>query len=43
MSEELYNVCASSKKLVLVENATHGISFLKDPDLYINTLNEFFK
>ena len=43
MSEELYNVCSSSKKLVLVENATHGISFLKDPDLYINSLNEFFK
>ena len=42
MSEKLYNVCSSKKKLVKISNADHGVSYLVDPDTYINELNNFF-
>ena len=42
MSEKLYNICSSKKKLVKISNADHGVSYLVDPDTYINELNNFF-
>lgn len=44
MSMNLYNNCSNkNKKLVLIENAGHGIAYLVDPDKYINELNLFYK
>lgn len=44
MSINLYNQCTSeNKKLVIIENAGHGIAFLVNPDKYIDELNLFFK
>lgn len=43
MSIKMYNACISTKKLVTIEGAAHGTSYLKDPDIYINELNNFFK
>lgn len=43
MSKKLYEACTSEKKLVLIKDADHGTSYLKDPDLYIKELNDFFK
>lgn len=42
MSIKLYNSCASEKKLVTIENAEHGISYLTDPEKYVDELNKFF-
>ena len=42
MSDNLYNVCSSKKKLVKISNADHGVSYLVDPDTYITELNNFF-
>mgnify|MGYP003305301600 CR=1 FL=1 len=42
MSDNLYNVCSSKKKLVKISNADHGVSYLVDPDTYIDELNNFF-
>lgn len=42
MSDNLYNVCSTKKKLVKVLNADHGVSYLVDPDTYISELNNFF-
>ena len=42
MSENLYNVCSSKKKLVKILDADHGVSYLVDPDTYITELNNFF-
>jgi len=41
MSEESFNACASPKKLVLVDDAVHGMSFLKDKEKCIKELEEF--
>ena len=43
MSKKLYEACSSIKKLVTIENAEHGVSYLVNPDLYISELNDFFK
>ena len=34
MTEEGYEACAGNKKLLLVDGAGHGVSFLKNPDGY---------
>lgn len=43
MSEQNYAACPSQKKLLLVENAGHGISSLEDTELYIQTEREFLQ
>ena len=42
MSVKLYNACTSKKKMVTIENASHGVSYLVDPDKYIYELQDFF-
>ena len=43
MSEELYNVCTSEKKrLVVTKGAGHGLCFIVDTEGYFRELNEFF-
>lgn len=41
MSRQLYEACASRKKLVTVPGAGHGLCYLTDPELYIQQLQEF--
>ena len=44
MTEENYAACASPlKRLLLVEGADHGLSFLKDQPTYMNEISNFFK
>lgn len=43
MSKTLFNECNSKKDIFIVENAEHGISYLVEPDKYINYIKEFFK
>lgn len=43
MSEKLYEACSSMKKLVLIDNAEHGISYLVDPDKYLKEAKDFFE
>lgn len=43
MSKNCYDACTSEKKLVIIKNAEHGISYLQDPITYVNELNSFFK
>ena len=43
MSEKLYDACSSMKKLVLIDNAEHGISYLVDPDKYLKEARDFFE
>ncbi len=42
MSELCYKETASRKKLVLIDGAGHGLSFLKDQDKYLTELSDFF-
>lgn len=42
MSREVYDACASGKKLVTIPGAGHGLSYAVDPDTYLNSLREFF-
>lgn len=42
MSQNLFNECNSTKKLVLIPNAGHGLCYLVDKDKYINELKDFF-
>lgn len=42
MSKKLYDACASTKSLVTIEKAEHGVSYLVDPEKYVNELNNFF-
>ena len=43
MSENLYNSCSSSnKKLLLIEEAEHGLAYLKEPERYIEEVISFF-
>jgi fermentation-respiration switch protein FrsA (DUF1100 family) len=41
MSRENYDACPAQKKLVLVENAGHGLSYLVDPPGYLQALRAF--
>ncbi len=42
MSKKNYEACVSKKKLVTIKGAGHGLSYIIDPDLYLNSLKEFF-
>lgn len=42
MSEQMYEACASRKKLVTVPGAGHGLSFPVDQEGYLQALREFF-
>ena len=42
MSINLYENCNNTKKLVLIENAGHGIAYLVESEKYINELNDFY-
>ena len=42
MSINMYNKCQSTKKLVLIPNASHGIAYLVEPELYLNEVINFF-
>ena len=41
MTEENYACCNSNKHILLVENADHGMSFVKEPDEYIKAVDAF--
>ena len=41
MCQEIYDCCASDKKLLLVEGAAHAESYFKDMAAYEQALNEF--
>ena len=41
MTEQAYAACTSKKRLLLVEGADHGVSFLKDQDGYTKALTDF--
>lgn len=41
MSRENYDACSCQKKLVLIKNAGHGLSYLMDPPGYLQALREF--
>ncbi|MGN0244198.1 MAG: alpha/beta hydrolase [Lachnospiraceae bacterium] len=41
MCHEIYECCASPKKILIVEGAAHGESYYKDMDAYENALDEF--
>lgn len=41
MCKELYDCCASPKKILLVEGAAHGESYYKDTEAYETVLDEF--
>lgn len=41
MTREGFAVCAEPKTLLLVEGAEHGLSFLVEPDRYIETVRNF--
>ncbi len=43
MSQEAYNVCTSEKELLLVEDAGHGYSFLKDRERYTQAVTTFLQ
>ena len=42
MSQELFNNCSSKKEIFIVPNADHGISYLIEPDKYVNYVKSFF-
>lgn len=41
MSEKLFNACNSKKRLIKIEDALHGTSYLTNPNKYIEELNKF--
>lgn len=43
MSKTLFKECKSKKYIFIVENAEHGISYLVEPEKYINYVKQFFK
>ena len=42
MSKNVYDVCPSTKQIVFIENAGHGIAYLVDPKKYLDELENFF-
>ena len=42
MSQKVYDCCKSRKRLVTVEGAGHGLSYIIDPEKYLTSLTEFF-
>ena len=43
MSEKLYKVCSSQKKLVIIPDAYHGVAYPENPSMYISAIKEFQK
>ena len=43
MTQQAFDACIGEKEILLVENAGHGTSFLKDKDLYINSVIAFLE
>ncbi|MGN0317885.1 MAG: alpha/beta hydrolase [Lachnospira sp.] len=43
MCREIYECCASPKKLLIVEGAAHGESYYKDTESYEAALDDFFE
>ena len=43
MCEEVYNACASYKEKFTVPGATHGVSYLENPDGYANAVEHFLR
>ena len=41
MSKEVYDACKTKKYILLVEGATHAVSYIKDEQAYINQVEEF--
>ena len=41
MSVECFNACASTKKIVTIEGAGHGLAFPVNPTKYVESLREF--
>lgn len=42
MCREIYDCCASPKKILIVEDAAHGESYFKNMKAYENALDEFY-
>ncbi len=42
MSQINYDACRGKKKIVTVPNAGHGLSYLVDPETYLQSLRDFF-
>ena len=42
MSEKLFDACSSPKKLVKIDDAAHGVSYLAAPEKYLKELESFF-
>lgn len=42
MSQEIYDVCTSPKKIVTIPKAGHGLVYLVDNDCYFKSVVEFF-
>ena len=42
MSKNVYEVCTSTKRLVFINNAGHGIAYLVDPKKYLDEIEDFF-
>lgn len=42
MSVANHAACVSKKQIVIVKDAGHGTCYMQDPELYLNTLREFF-
>lgn len=42
MCKELYDCCASPKKMLIVDGAAHGESYYKDMQAYEAALDDFF-
>ena len=42
MSKQIYDACSSSKRLVTVPNAEHGLVYLVDNPGYFQAVVEFF-
>lgn len=43
MCQEIYDCCASPKRILIVDGAAHGESYYKDMELYERTLDEFIE
>lgn len=41
MSQEIYDACKAKKNILLVENATHAVSYIYDEQAYIKKVDEF--
>ena len=42
MSKENFDACPTEKSLVTIPKAGHGLSYVVEPELYLNAMREFF-